>query len=161
MKQYILSVMLVGVISSIVTILSPEGGLRDHVRLAAGIVTVAVCILPLTSIVSELKELDIEEIIGDGYEISDENYEEIFESEFRCVEIEGVKEGIKAILEEKYGIGYDECYVSVKTAESEDGKRRLERVFINLYGGAILKNTAEIEEYLGELFGCEIVTAVG
>ena len=77
MKQYILSVMLVGLIGSVVSILAPEGGLREHVRLAVGIVTVAVCLLPLTELVWELKEINIEEIIGESDNSAEQKYEEI------------------------------------------------------------------------------------
>ena len=161
MKQYILSVMLVGLIGSVVSILAPEGGLREHVRLAVGIVTVAVCLLPLTGLVWELKEINIEEIIGESDNSAEQKYEEIFNSEFKNAESESLKEGIKNLLFEKYGIKEDECQVYVRIVEVDGGKRRLERIFINLYGQAIFKNTSEIEEYLGELFDCEVVIAVG
>ena len=104
MKQYILSVMLVGLIGSVVSILAPEGGLREHVRLAVGIVTVAVCLLPLTGLVWELKEINIEEIIGESDNSAEQKYEEIFNLEFKNAESESLKEGIKNILFEKYGI---------------------------------------------------------
>lgn len=161
MEQYILSVMLVGIVGSVVSILAPEGGLKDHVRLAIGIVTVAVCILPLMSIITNIGSFDIEQILGESQEITDQDYEEILKSELKTAEIENLREGIKSMLEKKYGISADECYVSVMITSDNNGERKLERIFINLYGESIWKNTTEIEQYLGELFNCEIVCAVG
>ena len=164
MKQYIITVIIVGVIGSLVTILSPDGeggGLKSHVRLAVGLVLTLVCISPLISLVQTLGELDIHGLVGDIEGSDREEYESIFQSGYDAAEIENLKEGIKSILRERFDVTYDECYVSVVTRTDKDGKRDLERIFINFYGAAIWKNTGEIEDYLGELFGCEVVTAVG
>ena len=164
MKQYIISVLIVGVIGSIVNLLAPsgEGGrLSAHVRLATGLVLILVCVSPIVTVVRTLGELDVSDIVGDMNEVDREEYESIFNESYSTAEIENVKQGIKDILRDKFGIAEDECYVSVTTASDGDGKRSIKRIFINLYGVAILKNTDEIEDYLASLFGCEIVTAVG
>ena len=60
MKQYVISVMVVGVIGAIVTLLSPEGeggGLKSHVRLAVGVVLILVCVSPLITMVKTLSEI--------------------------------------------------------------------------------------------------------
>ncbi len=164
MKQYIITVVIVGMIGSIVSILSPDGeggGLKSHVRLAIGLVLTLVCVSPLISLVKTLGELDVQGLVGEIEGSDREEYESIFQSGYDAAEIENLKEGIKAILRERFDIADDECYVSVVTRADNDEKRRLERIFINFYGAAIWKNTGEIESYLSELFGCEIVTAVG
>ena len=164
MKQYVISVMVVGVVGAIVTLLSPEGeggGLKSHVRLAVGIVLILVCVSPLITMVKTLSEIDVKDMIG---EVDDENldeYESIFQSGYEAAEIENLKEGIKSILLERFGVKSDECYVSVSTAKNSEGERHLKRIFINLYGSAIMKNTGEIEDHLSSLFGCEVVIAVG
>ena len=164
MKQYIVSVMISGVIGAVVTLLSPEGeggGLKNHVRLAVGLVLVTVSVSPLVGFVSGLAELDIYSVVGDLGEADKEEYESIFYEGYEAAEIENLKEGIKSILLERFGVKNDECYVSVITREGNDGKRALKRIFINYYGAAIMKNTEEIEEYLSKLLGCEVVSAVG
>ncbi len=161
MKLYVISVMLVGIIGSVVSVLAPEGGLKDHVKLAVGIVTVSVCILPLTSIVSEVQSLDIDSILGEPYTESEKDYESILQSEYEEAEIENLKSGIKSILKEKFSVEEYECEVSVTVGKDGDGKRELKRIFINFCGEAIWKNTSEIEDHLGGMFGCEVVTAVG
>lgn len=164
MKQYIITVIIVGVIGSIVSILSPDGeggGLKAHVRLAIGLVLTLVCISPLISLVQTLGELDVQGFVGEIDQSDREEYESIFQSGYDAAEIENLTEGIKSILRERFDIAADECYVSVVTRTEKGGKRHIERIFINFYGAAIWKNTGEIESYLGELFGCEVVTAVG
>lgn len=164
MKQYVISILIVGVIGSIVNLLTPSGergSISSHVRLATGLVLILVCVSPLLTVVRGLGELDISDILGGASEIEKEEYQSIFDESYSAAEIENVKAGIKSILWDKFGIAEDECYVSVTTESGEDGKRSIKRIFINLYGRAILKNTDEIESYLASLFGCEIVTAVG
>lgn len=164
MKVYIISLLVVAVIGSIVTVLAPDGeggGLKKHVRLAAGIAILPICIMPLISFAEAVKEFDSDGIFDeiDGGDMDE--YESIFEDGYLLAESENLRVGIASLLKERFGIGHDECYVSVSISQNEDGKRQLERIFINLYGGAVWKDTGEIESYLSELFLCEVVTAVG
>ena len=164
MKQYVITVMAASIVGAIITMLAPSGergGPASHVRLSVGLVLILVCISPLLNLVRELREIDVTDIVGEYGESDKEEYESIFHESYSAAEIENLKSGIKSILKEKFKIAEDECHVSVISEQGEDGQRRLRRVFINLYGRAILKNTDEIEEYLSSLFGCEIVTAVG
>ena len=164
MKTYIVTIILIGVIGSIITVLSPDGeggGLGKHTRLAVGLCIILVCITPLTSLINNLKEFDVNDLIPEiGAEESLE-YESIFQSSYEQSEIESLRSGIAKILYDKYGIEPSDCLVKVKVTEDEIGKRRLEQIFINLYGAAVWKDTGEIEGYLSSLFGCETVTAVG
>ena len=164
MKAYIISVIAVGIIGSFVSILTPEGeggGIGRHSRLAVGLSLIIVCAAPIFNMISGLRELDVNSLLPqEGAEESIE-YESIFNSSYSAAEIESLKEGIKNILQSRFGIEGSECYVAVKTAEDGCGGRKLERIFINLYGSALWKDTGEIEKYLSSLFGCEIVTAVG
>lgn len=164
MKQYVISVIAVGVIGSIVNLLTPSGergGISSHVRLVTGLVLILVCVSPLVTLIRSLGELDVSDIVGDIEKIEGVEYESVFQESYSAAEIENVKSGVKSILLDKFEIAEDECYVSITTESGESGKRSIKRIFINLYGRAILKNTDEIEEYLSSLFGCEIVTAVG
>ena len=156
--------MIAGVIGAIVTLLSPEGeggGLKNHVRLAVGLVLVTVSVSPIIGFVNTLSGLDVDSIIGEVGYGDKEEYESIFYEGYGAAEIENLKEGVKSILLEKFDIKNDECYISVITGEDKDGKRALKRIFINFYGAAIMKNTEEIEDYLSKLLGCEVVSAVG
>ena len=57
MKAYVISVIIVGVIGSIIALISPEGeggGLGKHTRLAVGLCVILVCIAPLGSLLRGL-----------------------------------------------------------------------------------------------------------
>ena len=164
MKTYIILVVIVSVIGSIVSIISPDGeagGLKTHVRLAVGIAIIPICVYPLFAFVNEMKNFDYHEIMGEVNQESYENLDNIFEESYALAEEGNLKDGIARILNERFEVERSECFVSVKIVKNEGGERRLEQIFINLYGSAIWKNTVEIESYFESIFGCEVVTAVG
>ena len=162
-KGYILSVMCISIIGSLIAMLSPEGeggGIGMNTRLIFGLCVVLVCINPIKDIVLQIKDLDFDSNIGlpDG---EDDRYDEIFDSSYSAAEIENLKGGIKQMLSDRFNIDGPVCAVSVKVTSAGEGKSRLEHIFITLYGSAIFKNTDEIEDYFGKIFGCEIITAIG
>ena len=164
MKIYIVSIIVVGVVGSILSIISPEGeggGLSKHTRLAFGLCLILAVALPLSSFFRELREIDLQSIIPEVPEGEREEYESIFQSSYEKAELENLREGIVTILGDRFGIDSSECAVSVQVSRDGDGVRRLDRIFINLYGSAVWKDTGEIEEYLSSLFSCQVVTAVG
>ena len=160
-KGYVVSVIAVSVVGAIVSALAPEGeggGIIKSVRLACGAVMIAVCIAPLSALLSFLGDLDM----GD-FEIHNEQkeeYESIFQESVLGVEGENLKDGIKTLLSREFGIDESECRVDVTLARSE-GKTAIERIFITLYGSAIWSDTGAIEDYLGDMFSCRIITAIG
>ena len=164
MKTYIISIILVSVVGSIISVLSPDGeggGLAKHTRLAVGLCLVLVCTTPIASFIRGLEAFDPEDYIPqlDGEESLE--YESIFNSSYSEAEVENLREGIKTILYEKFNVEPSECYVFVKISEGDVGERRLLRIFINLYGSAVWKDSGAIESYLSSLFRCETVIAVG
>lgn len=164
MKAYIISVMLVAVIASIVTVIAPEGeggGLKNHVRLAVGIAILPIIIIPIISFAETVRDFDSQGFFGEINEGDMDKYESIFEEGYLSAESENLREGIAVMLKDRFGIERDECYISVSILQNESGERRLERIFINLYGKAVFKDTGEIEAFLSQLFSCEVVIAVG
>ena len=164
MKFYIISVVIIGIVGALIRLLSPHGeggGLKNHVKLAIGIAIIPISIFPLTSFIEEIQKIDVSDIVGGQDSERLEEYESIFEEGYLLAEEDNLKIGIADILKEKFEIDPSECYISVKISTGSDMKRRLERIFINLYGSAIWKDTVSIEKYLSSLFGCETVIAVG
>ena len=163
MKGYIISVMCISVIGSLVSMLAPEGeggGLGRNYRLVLGLCVVLVSINPIKSIIFEIKDLDF----GSMVEIPDtesEKYEEYFNGSYSSAEVENLKSGIYQLLAERFSIPRENCSVTVSLRQGEGDARVLERISITLYGSAIFKNTTEIEDYFGEIFGCEIITIIG
>ncbi|MBQ8408789.1 MAG: hypothetical protein IJY39_07995 [Clostridia bacterium] len=163
MKEYIITVITVGLVGSVITTLTPEGeggGIGRTVRFAVGLVLIAVCISPILSMIQGLKELDLQNLIPRTESVTPE-YESIFEGNFLSAELEQTESGIARMLSERFDIAEDEIRVSVSVTEEADGGRRLKRIFVTLYGSAIWKDTGAMEGYLQELFGCEVVTAIG
>ena len=162
-KAYIISVMCISVIGSLVSMLAPEGdggGLGKNYRLVLGICVVLVCINPIKSIVLGINGFEIDSIVG----ITDENegkYEEYLNSAYTDAEVESLKGGIYQMLEDRFKVMREDCSVAVELGRGEGNTRTLESIYITLYGGAIFKNTAEIEDYFGAIFNCEIITIIG
>lgn len=162
MKGYIISVICAGAVAFIVSTLSPEGeggGLGRNVRFAIGLMLIIVCLSPLTDLVNTIKDLDLDSILP-KVENDAVDYEEYLNSTYESAEKENLICGIKVMLSDNFGIDESEADVSV-TIEEKNGERELTRIFITLYGRAIWKDTGEIEAYLGKIFGCEIITAIG
>lgn len=163
MKAYVISVMCISVIGSLISILAPEGeggGLARNNRLVFGLCVVLVCINPIKNIIIEIKSLDIGSIV----EIPDseeERYEGYLGGAYTDAEVENLKSGIYTMLEDRFSVPRENCSVAVKLRQGEGNARALESISITLYGGAIFKNTNEIEDYFGEIFNCEIITVIG
>ncbi len=143
--------------------LTPEGeggGLSRNMRLVFGLCVVLVCINPIKSIILQINDLDIGSVI-DMPDSNDEKYEELLNSAYTDAEVESLKNGIYQMLSDRFGIPREDCSISVRLTQGESAKKELEIIYITLYGGAIFKNTAEIEEYFGAIFNCEIITVIG
>jgi hypothetical protein len=90
-----------------------------------------------------------------------EEYESIFDSAYQDAELDNLCEGIKDILYSKFGIDAASCNVSVRADTDSNGQTKLTQIYITLYGEAIWADTGAIEQYLGSLFGCRVITAIG
>ncbi|MBE6584675.1 MAG: hypothetical protein E7649_06855 [Ruminococcaceae bacterium] len=162
MKQYIVSIIVVSIIGSVISILTPEGeggGLARHTRLIFGVCVIVVCFSPLKDAIVWIRELDIESILPDSEQNGSE-YESIFENTYDKAQIDNLKEGIKGVLKDRFGL--DPLCVDVSVSLRQEGDdQRLERVAVTLYDSAIWADTEEIESYLCSLLGCEIITVIG
>lgn len=159
MRGYILSIICISVIGSMISMLSPDGdggGISKHIKLIFGLSVVLVCINPINEMVNYINELDFNSIIEQP-ESESEKYNEIFDGAYESAEIDNLKKGIKQILSDRFDIDSSECKVSLSLTEN----RTLWRVVITLYGSAVWKNTNEIEDYLENLLGCEIISVIG
>lgn len=155
--------MCISVIGSLVSALAPEGeggGLGRNFRLIFGLCVVLVCINPIKNIVSEIKDLDIGSIIELPH-AEEDKYEDYLDSAYTDAEVENLKIGIYQMLSDRFSVARENCSVSVTLSQNEGEERELRCIYITLYGSAIFKNTAEIEEYFGRIFDCEIITVIG
>ena len=160
MKGYIVSVIGVCIVGTVVSVISPNGeggGISRHIRLIIAICVILVCINPIFEAINYINEINFDGLIENGGK-TESDYKDLFENNYSAAEINNLKVGIKQLLYDKFGIDGAECSVTVSVSD-ESGE--LSRIFITLYGSAVFKNTGEIENFFGDLFGCEIVTAVG
>ncbi len=159
MKEYIISLLLIGAVGSLVVLLAPEGeggGLQKHLRFAVALVTAAVCLLPLTDLLKKFSNLDIEALLPD-VSAEEGQYDEIFKESYSQAEVADLRRRIGGALSQRFGISENEAAVSVKLST----ERQLEMIMLRLYGTAIWMDTKEIEKYLMTLYGCEVVIAIG
>ncbi|MBR4031162.1 MAG: hypothetical protein IKJ07_00330 [Clostridia bacterium] len=164
MKSYIISIICVGVIGSIISLIAPDGeggGLGKHVRLAVGCVLILTCVSPLGELIEGIRGLDLSGLVPEINEGAVEEYESIFGESYGAAELSSLKEGVAEMLGERFGVAREDCEVRVIANKNGSGELELKRIFITLYGSAIWKDTGEIERYFGGLFDCEIVTAIG
>lgn len=162
MKGYVLSLLVVGMVGAIVSVLAPEGergGIGRLVRFASGLCLIAVCMSPMASLIERLSRFDFAGALPDATDMRQE-YESAFENGYLLAEEANTREGIKRLLKDRFAIDESEVEVSLRLTDEKEG-RRIERILITLYGQAIWKDTGEIERYLEALFGCETVTAIG
>ena len=160
MKEYILSIIAISIIGVIAEIISPKGeggGISRHIKLIIALLIVLACLSPLTLLIDGLRELNI----SGSFEISEDwrqELESIFHEQFSFSEIEYIKENIEDRLYREFGIKKEDCSISIRV--SADGNR-LELIFLRLFGSAVWSDTNKIEDYLGSVFSCEIVVAIG
>lgn len=159
MGGYVISVVAVGAIGALVTLLSPEGELGKQVKVVVGIVLISMSISPLISLIRGLQGLDISSLVPE-YEEEKAEYESIFYEGFLAAEEENAKEGIAVMICDRFGIEDSDLSVSLRIC-GDGRERRIERIFLTLYGGAVWKDTEEIEQYLEDIFCCEVITAIG
>ena len=162
MNGYVISIACVSVICSLASLISPEGeggGLGKQIRLISALVLTVVCISPVAALMEALSSFDPSLLLPEIEDEGNGEYGEIFDGAFELSEERELENRISQILLEKFEISDDECSVSFVISEGEEG-RVLERIFILLRGSAIWKDTGEIEGYLYNIFGCEIVTAI-
>ncbi len=160
MNEYILSIIAISIIGVIVEVISPKGeggGILRHIKLISAFLLILACLSPLTSLIDGLRELNISE----RFEISEgerEELESIFHEQFSLSEIEYVKENIEERLNREFGIKEEDCSISIRVSADGD---KLELIFIRLIGAAVWSDTNKIEDYLGAVFACEIIVAIG
>ena len=132
------------------------GGIGRHFRYVFGLCVIIVCLNPIKDVVNYIIDLDLSAIV-DVEDESEEKYDEIFNNSYEQAELHNLKNGIKQILLDRFGVDSSECEVYVMTDENGE----LVRVTLTYYGSAIWKNTDEIESYLETLLGCDAVSIIG
>ena len=100
MREFVMLLLIMGMVSAIVTILTPEGergGIGKLVRFVAGACLIAVCISPMISFIERLAHFEFSEILPS--ESIDIEYESVLENGYLYAEMENTREGIKSLVD--------------------------------------------------------------
>ncbi len=146
MREFLVSVTLVSLITSVSLMIMPEGGLKKYVKLA---VSLAFCAF----VVSSFAKGDIGSISLPDVEIQDNS------GEFRKAVIENTRKNaeknLKDAVNKKFHISENDIEVKVGIRDGENGLE-ISDVYVKLYG---IKNTVKVtavKKYAEELFDCEV-----
>ena len=161
MRQYIMNVVGVAILSGLADQILPEKGkLRAHVRLLCGLCLLLVMVAPLGKVLSSLPSFfedgmaALEDAGGETGE-----YDKILEGTVKEAVRAELTEALSQKLEKEFGVNAETVRIGISF---EDGEPlRLKRVLVTLTGKDIFRNPYTIEETLSSLLGCECVAVIG
>lgn len=161
MRQYIMNVVGVAILSGLADQILPEKGkLRAHVRLLCGLCLLLVMVAPLGKVLSSLPSLfeDGMAAIENAGDVTGE-YDNILEGTVKEAVRMELAEALAQKLQKEFGVNADTVEIGVSF---EDGELlRLKKVVVTLTGKDIFRNPYTIEEALSSLLGCECVVVIG
>lgn len=144
--DFVLSVLTVCVISGVAVGLAPEGSIKKYIKLIVSLCVLAAILTPLIGIVSSIPSVgdEISEIFGKKEE-EDGAYDE--------KQIEAQKAAVEAavcdVVASKFGIDKKAISVSLTIDAQNISAIEIREIKINIKGKC---NTAEIANYIGEMF---------
>lgn len=139
MGEYLFSAFIMSLVFSVMSYLSYSAASERTLRYVRGILLFYILILPLSSFVLELRQLDFSYPSSDfiGENLTEETAEQ------------GFCEGIRTLVAERYNIA--EKNVSVRVFGFDFSKMRAERVTVFLSGAGALVDWRTLENYLDSL----------
>lgn len=165
MKNYIISVIIVSVCSSIAMRIIPENdksGTGKGVKLLCMLCVICTLIVPLLPFIKNYSSVKIwiDDLLLSfelKTDIDDSDYNKMFDQSLNNVTISCVEDSVKSFLNERFSISTDNVSVEAEVISDDDGKRTLSSVNVTLYGDAVWKNPYRIEEEIERNYGCECV----
>lgn len=155
-REYLASLVIVAAAAGLLSAFSPVGGtMKKYVNYAIALAVVIVVLSPLRSvfqIIASLDDLLILESAG-----RDEEYDKEREKTNQWIldkSQDTIKEGIKILLYDRFGIPGEEAEVSLMLDESNPQAIVIKKVIIRLTGYAMWQSAREIENYITSLVGC-------
>ncbi len=166
MNGYIYSIVCVAAAGGIVCIVTPDKGIKKHIKFVCALCLISVLIAPISGFISGIKDFfegEGEEIfgsIGEEGELRDK-YESIYNKYFEGGYGENIGQAVKDSLYEKFGIENDKCRINVVLSDNDgDGVKEPSKITVILNGDAIFKDPTPIKRFISELFKCECKCAI-
>ena len=131
-----------------------RGALSGKVNLVSALCVISVVISPVFSLISEVKNGELDRfLIGENHYdayVFEEIYQENLAKESACE----IEKRLTEMVCENFNISPQSLSLRLDVVHSED-IIEIEGVSVYLSGGAILKNPRDIIEYVGEFIDCE------
>ena len=148
MKNTLIALIFAVLAASLAEMLAPEGGTKRYFRFLVSLLVLLLLGEPLWQSFSK-SSFSFDDLLP--HEEAAVDFEAMFEQTADAAGREELRRGIARLLEEQFGIGEGECEIKL----SFDGDGMPSLVSVRLYGGALLKNPREVQDYLAELLDCE------
>ena len=153
MKEYLLSIVGITLISSILSTISPNGKMNGIVKSGARLLTLLVILSPVIDYFSGDKRAS--GLFSDFYEETVINLDESFIEYCSEKQVEYVEEKLREEIALKYSV---DVQVDIATKEEkeegrEDSKIRIEYILLQ---GVDEDKKAEIIEFIEKKYGCEV-----
>ena len=155
MKAYLLSLLAAAFLSAAVGILSPDGGIGKHVRLASALLVLCLLASPLPRFIESLRSFSLTDALSLGKSASDpfaERSEEALDAASRAYFVRMLSQKIAG----EFSLPADSIECAVRWAE--DGSP--ETVTVLLSGKAVWADPRKLETYVSDLLGCPCTTAI-
>lgn len=157
MKNYILTIITISIISGIVSSLlsSSKNGLKKHINLITGLILVLIVVTPITTIAknSAILTEKIESIVGSL------NIENSVNESNKIIISQGtdnICEGIENAIATRFNLSNDYITVALTVNDENIEAIMLEGITVTLTGKATWTDSDAIKEYTEDLVGCSV-----
>lgn len=157
MREYILLLIGVIVISWAASMIAPEGSLKKYVSLLVAVCLISAIISPLENIADIGFESDINGIFD---EIEDQDYESVFYKNLTEASGKDFCALLKAKMMRDLDMGEEDLDIDAKICV-QDGEYKLEYITVILYKKGITQDPAILKKYTLDLVGKECGVVYG
>lgn len=159
MKQYLLLVFGVCLVSGAIRVISPEGAMKKHIEMLCSLCLAAAVVIPLVSMISGMDgEGMLDGILG-GYETQD--YEKIYGDYVVSGNMENVEAVMAEELAEMLDVNVGDITVGI-ILERQDDTCKVTNTYVILRAGAVACDPDIIKDHVYERLGieCEIIYSI-
>lgn len=160
MQSYLLTLLSAAMITAVIGLLSPKGGLSKHVKLLTSLFLLCVLLHPIGTFLTSLRAFLNGEIELPDLSIPNEDtYQEQLHEALESASTVYFTQMLTQMLQEEFSIDAGDLRCEVRWT-TEQGSLKPERVTVILSGRAIWKDPEAIEALVSERLGCECVSAI-
>ena len=156
MNAYINSILIVAVIGGVISSLVSSNKLSKHINYIVGLVSTLILLSPIVSFISNMENIKntINNFISDtisGEALNNTN------SLIVNTGVEKIAEGVKTLVIDKYNFDENDVYVNVITDTTDISSIRITRISITLKNKATWSDAENIEKYVENYVGCDVL----